>query len=213
MTKRITILVAICTLAGISTAAFWFWPESPGRLPKSAFTQGRDKLYIVRIEPVANESVEAFVTTLSPWLPVEVRVSDEWRLDERHTLTWDGDLYDVDYLIDRLVDTVPRGTRVMAITDQAMHDEEHWWLYGKGGEAAIISTAHLWADDAEGDARHPVFRERLAKVGVHELGHCLGFQHCNDTRCVMRFSTELHTLDATRPRFCNQCIRTWRSWN
>jgi archaemetzincin len=78
---------------------------------------------------------------------------------------------------------------------------------------AIVSTAHLWADDAVGDARHPLFRDRLAKVGVHELGHTLGFQHCDDARCVMKLSTQLDTLDYTRPIFCKACLESWLAWH
>jgi predicted Zn-dependent protease len=201
-------------LAGIlATTGFWLWPTSGGPLPEEALGPNRGPIYIVRIEPVADASVQALIHALQSWVPTELRATDQWRLDERHTLSWEGDIYDVDYLLDRLADTVPRGARVVAITDQAMHDEDHWWLYGKGGEAAIISTAHLWAEYDVPDQANPIFRARLAKVGVHELGHCFGFFHCTDPTCVMSFSWELEMLDATRPIFCRGCLTMWRSWN
>ena len=213
MNKRLCFLLGLLVSASGATAAFWFWPAASGKLPKDAFKDSRGPIHVVRIEPVSPGSVEALMAALGPWVPVPLELNDDWMLDERHTLSWEGDLYDVDELMDRLVDRVPPGARVVAITDQPMHDEEHWWLYGKGGHAAIISAAHLWADDAEGDARHPLFRERLAKVGVHELGHCLGFSHCEEPTCVMKFSTKLWMLDATRPKFCSGCMTGWRSWH
>jgi archaemetzincin len=213
MTTRLRILLAGLLAAVVATMGFWHWPARGGPLPKEALGQATGPIYIVRIEPVANESVEALAAALQPWVPIEMRATDQWRLDERHTLSWEGDIYDVDYLMERLADTVPRNVRVVAITDQPMHDEEHWWLYGKGGASAIISTAHLWAEYDVPDQAHPLFRERLAKVGVHELGHCLGFFHCTDPTCVMSFSWELEMLDATRPIFCRGCLKSWRSWN
>jgi predicted Zn-dependent protease len=175
----------------------------------------RGPVYVVAVEPVAAESLRAFAEALAQALPLEVRLTAEWRADERHRLAWDGDLYDVDHLLDVLRQTVPTGTRVIGVTDQPMHDEDHWWLYGKAGDVCIVSTAHLWRDEwsPERDANDPLFRSRLAKVGVHAFGHSAGFQHCDDMRCVMYFSTELWMLDGSEPEVCRQCIETWLQWN
>lgn len=213
MNTRLSVLVGLLGAACAATAAYWFWPATSSKLPKDAFGNPPTPIHVVRIEPVSAGSIEALIGALRPWAPVPLVPNDAWTLDERHTLSWEGDMYDADELMDRLAERIPLGSRVLAVTDQPMHDEEHWWLYGKGGNAAIISTAHLWADDAEGDSRHPLFRERLAKVGVHELGHCLGFSHCEETTCVMRFATKLWMLDATRPKFCPLCMKGWRSWH
>ena len=213
MTTRLRVLLSVLCVTAAVTAAYWLWPATAGLAPSEALRRVPGPVYVVRVEPVANESVDAFVQAITPWLPWEVQLVADVTVDERHELSWEGDLYDVDHLLDRLAEKMPRAALVVGLTDQAMHDEQHWWLYGKGGQVAIVSTAHLWAEyDVPGQA-DPLFRERLAKVGVHELGHNLGFQHCDDSQCVMKFSTELYMLDATRPIFCRACMKAWLSWH
>jgi archaemetzincin len=96
-----------------------------------------------------------------------------------------------------------------------MHDEDHWWLYGKARRVCIVSTAHLWRDEwsTDRDINDPLFRSRLGKVGVHEFGHSVGFQHCDDPKCVMYFCTELWMLDNTSAELCRNCVRNWLLWN
>ena len=213
MSIRLRILLAIMCVSAAATGAYWLWPEALEPASSDALRRVPGPVYVVRVEPVANESIDAFVEAITPWLPWEVRLAPDWSVDERHELSWEGDLYDVDRLLDRLAAFAPRAALVVGVTDQAMHDEDHWWLYGKGGQVAIVSTAHLWADYDFADHANPLFHDRLAKVGVHELGHNLGFQHCDDAQCVMKFSTELYMLDATQPIFCGACMTAWLSWH
>jgi archaemetzincin len=51
----------------------------------------------------------------------------------------------------------------------------------------------------------PLFRERVLKEAVHELGHTYGLRHCRDPRCVMHFSNSLHDTDVKGAGFCPRC--------
>ena len=55
-----------------------------------------------------------------------------------------------------------------------------------------------------------LFRERLLKVVIHEIGHLLGLGHCNN-ECVMRFSNSLSDLDAKPSWFCPECTLRLKS--
>ena len=68
------------------------------------------------------------------------------------------------------------------------------------GGACLISTARLvaGADDA-------LFRARLLKEAVHELGHTLGLGHCADSGCVMHFSNNLADTDCKGDAYCSRC--------
>jgi archaemetzincin len=194
---------------GSSTLAYWLWPDLGKPLPPEAAATISGPLYVMRVEPVRDGAIRAMVESLATHLPIEVRATDEWVLDDRHLLQWEDDLYNSETIVARLEEITPPGTHVLGVTDQPMFDEGHWWLFGTaqlGGRTAVVSTAHLWVDDIPGDTKHPLFRERLSKVGVHEFGHTRGFVHCEQPRCIMRFSTDVGVLDHKRHRFCKMCL-------
>jgi predicted Zn-dependent protease len=209
MAKRLSFLLLLFGLVSGVGAAQWLWPAS-GRLPVGRLRAGLKTLYIVPVQPVTNDAVRALVEAIGPWLPLNVEPVPNWTLDERHTLSWDGDLYDATRLVERLAEITPPDAHVLGITDQPMHDEVYWRLYGKsrlGGRTALVSTALLWVDGREGDTTHPLFRGRINRVGVHEFGHTLGYLHCENPRCVMKESSNLATLDRKRPTLCAGCLR------
>jgi len=209
MSRRLILLLGVFVTSGGTAAAYWFWPDTGRPLPPAAVAQIAGPLFVMRVEPVRDESVRAMVESVATHLPIEVRATDDWVLDDRHLLQWEEDLYNSETIVGRLAEITPPGTRVLGVTDQPMYDEGHWWLFGTaqfGGRTAVVSTAHLWVDDIPGDTTHALFRARLSKVGVHEFGHTRGFVHCDRPRCVMRFSTDVGVLDHKRHTFCRMCL-------
>jgi len=73
-------------------------------------------------------------------------------------------------------------------------------LAARAGGACVISVARLTmgADDA-------IFRVRMLKEAVHELGHTLGLAHCPDPACVMYFSDSLDDTDRKGDAYCERC--------
>lgn len=72
-------------------------------------------------------------------------------------------------------------------------------LASEEGRCAVVSTSRLT------DASEEVYSSRLLKEAVHELGHVLGFEHCDDPGCVMHFSNSLDDTDRKSTEFCNMC--------
>lgn len=67
------------------------------------------------------------------------------------------------------------------------------------GRSALVSS-HRLASPQPG-----VFRDRMTKEVMHELGHVFGTGHCDDIRCVMHFSNTLADTDAKGSTPCSKC--------
>jgi archaemetzincin len=70
------------------------------------------------------------------------------------------------------------------------------------GRAGVISTHRLKPQTVIDD---PLFKTRIVKEAVHEIGHMEGLKHCSDARCVMHFSERLADTDLKSPDLCGNC--------
>lgn len=113
-------------------------------------------------------------------------------------------------------------TRALGITERDLY---HGWLnfvfgIARSGpalraNAALVSVARLIPDDPGTPAQHQLFRERVVKEAIHEIGHTLGLNHCenvDDKPCVMSFSNRLAEVDAKAIRYCPECKARVRHW-
>jgi archaemetzincin len=53
-------------------------------------------------------------------------------------------------------------------------------------------------------SNNDLFRERILKEALHELGHTFGLDHCQNY-CVMRFSNTLGETDQKPQNYCTSC--------
>ncbi|MHB1390294.1 MAG: archaemetzincin family Zn-dependent metalloprotease [Thermoleophilia bacterium] len=70
---------------------------------------------------------------------------------------------------------------------------------------AVVSTHRLRAEFYGGEPDPGLFRERLLKESIHELGHVFGLTHCDDAACIMHFSNAIADSDRKGPGFCRRC--------
>jgi len=56
-----------------------------------------------------------------------------------------------------------------------------------------------------------LYRERLLKESLHELGHLFGLSHCQNPYCVMSFSNSLSDVDRKKAEFCEQCSKVLKN--
>ena len=50
-----------------------------------------------------------------------------------------------------------------------------------------------------------LFRERLLKEALHELGHLAGLAHCDDPACLMAQSADVAAVDRKGAALCAPC--------
>lgn len=77
-----------------------------------------------------------------------------------------------------------------------------WGVFGLGympGESCVVSTFRL---------KNPEHKlsQRLQKVCIHEIGHNLGLDHCENKMCVMTDAAEsIKTIDQAKLDLCAAC--------
>jgi archaemetzincin len=90
------------------------------------------------------------------------------------------------------------------ITPEDIYAEGMNFVFGEAeinGKKAIISFSRLKSPDFE------LFRQRILKESVHELGHVFGLMHCKTRGCVMNFSPSVFEVDKKSADFCEKCSK------
>lgn len=111
-------------------------------------------------------------------------------------------------ILERLSDNIPSNAiKVIAITDVDLFIPILTYVFGEaqlGGEACIISTYRLKESYHSIDSR-PIYRRRMIKEVIHELGHTFNLRHCKDHKCIMHYCRGIDDVDRKTEELCRYC--------
>ncbi len=82
---------------------------------------------------------------------------------------------------------------------------QDWGIFGFGNisdKSCVVSVFRLRAEGVT----QTLYRERIMKLAIHELGHTFGLYHCSNTSCIMTDACgKISTIDSANQSLCDNC--------
>ncbi|MFZ1080950.1 MAG: archaemetzincin family Zn-dependent metalloprotease [Candidatus Kryptoniota bacterium] len=123
-------------------------------------------------------------------------------------------------LLEKFSEWVPSEDRldckILGVTEGDLFVPVLTYVFGEAqfvGKAAVVSSHRLHEEFYGLQSDESIFKTRLVKEAIHELGHTFGLIHCNNYLCVMHSSTGVEEIDMKTEKLCEDCRMEFLSKN
>jgi archaemetzincin len=117
--------------------------------------------------------------------------------------------YDANTIMRDLYPLLPASAdKVVAIMDGDLFIPILTFIFGQAyvnNKLSLVSTYRLLPERYGLPPDEKIFKARLVKEVIHELGHNYGLRHCFQPVCVMRSSTYVEDIDLKEQHLCPKC--------
>jgi archaemetzincin len=131
------------------------------------------------------------------------------RLDPEFAFHGERQQYDSSEILQRMQTFLTADSwRMLGIAAEDLYIPILTFVFGEAqvsGPCAVLSAHRLRQEFYGFPPDHKLFRQRLIKEAVHELGHTLNLTHCDDYRCVMASSHAVEWIDLKESALCAAC--------
>jgi len=165
-------------------------------------------LYVLPVGKVPARALEWVDQTLAEWFPMPMQRLEIIAVPAESYDAKRGQYQSVEILKAIARNAPDDAARVLGITEADLAIPTLTFLFGQAqldGLVAVVSLARLRQEFYELPADAGLFRERLVKEVLHELGHTFGLTHCHDPKCVMSLATHIGLVDRKDERYCMNC--------
>ena len=145
---------------------------------------------------------------LHAYLDIPVRTMDPLAIPEASFLAARNQYHSTVILKEILAEAPPGALKVLGLIDRDLCIPILTFVFGEaqlGGTASLVSLARLRQDFYGLPPDPSLFRERLYKECLHELGHNFGLIHCHTRECVMYLSNTVLDVDRKERTYCRDC--------
>jgi archaemetzincin len=98
--------------------------------------------------------------------------------------------------------------RILGVTEVDLAIPTLTFVFGQAqldGPVAVVSLCRLHQEFYGLPVDESLFRERVVKEVLHELGHTSGLTHCGEPKCAMSLATHIGLVDNKDERYCARC--------
>lgn len=166
----------------------------------------------IKLVPVLPASIDAIRSLAGPLqseygLPVEVDVAHAFGSDIAYNISRGQS--NSSALLAELLRLFPRHDgKLLGITAVDLFIPVLTFVFGEAqlnDRASVASGCRLREEFYGMEADEELFRQRLLKEAVHELGHTFGLLHCTNYDCAMHSSTSVDDIDIKGAHLCAEC--------